>query len=264
MRVFAEHFIFNGISSDLMGLMLCDWDGSAILEETSGGSTIDLHTAKPIHRDIWYLYNTSYSNQLTFSIHLIKKDFSAISLVEQAAITRWLIRKDGYKDFQFDNKEYGEVIFRATAIKATMLSVGNITRGIKVDFVCDSPYGYSFIESKTFHGNTTNLFINSSEENGYIYPLLSIHVHQSGEIIIYNSFEDRSTIIENCVENEVITINNELKTITTTSTHNLSNDFNYIWFRLVRRDNEIENSIAIFGNATVTMTYQLIRKVGVE
>ena len=96
--------------------------------------------------------------------------------------------------------------------------------------------------------NTYTLF-DTSDEIGYIYPDLKIICLESGKLELYNSNENRKTIIENCSANEVINFSENLVFSSSNESHKIQNDFNYIFFRIANsygnRKNIISSSIPV-------------------
>ena len=68
------------------------------------------------------------------------------------------------------------------------------------------------------------------------------------DLIITNSIEEnRTTVIKNCVENEVIEM--EYPIIKTSfSTHKIQNDFNYNFFRIANTEDKIVNNITFISS----------------
>lgn len=261
-KIYAKSFTYNGTSTKSFGIEMCSFDAPSGYEEVSGGTAVDIDAVKPSRHDKWNFYGAAYSAALSFSVHLMKCDSSEFTLTEQADIARWLIRQDGFHAFVFEDSDYSSILFYAAGTKMSTLNIGNRAVGIKVDFICNSPFGFSMETENIYEGGHSYPFENHSEENGYLYPALEIKVNTDGAIKIHNTFDDRETVIENCIAGETISLDNESKIIRTDSSHDLSNDFNYKWFRIGRIDENNVNTITITGDCVVKMKYQLIRKVG--
>lgn len=266
MRVYSSDFSFNGITAASHGLCLCSFDGTA--ELTNAGSTLEFTTAKAIGSYKWYSYGHEYAEPLSFTIHIVKKDYSSFTMSEKAMIARWLLRIDGYKPFQFGTGEYMDIIFNARGESMKEIVVGQ-TQGIEVNFVCESPFGFTPVTHKKFKitgDNQQFLFNNDSEEIGYIYPSMKITIDFDCDLTIINQSDaNRATTIRDCKAGEIITLNNELKIISTTIPllHDIQNCFNYQWFRFYRGEFEQDNKLLISGQCTIELEYQLIRKIGV-
>ncbi|WRK55793.1 DUF6558 family protein [Coprobacillaceae bacterium CR2/5/TPMF4] len=97
-----------------------------------------------------------------------------------------------------------------------------------------------------------------------VYPKkLTITLRQAGDLTITNSLDDRTFGIKNCENNEVITIDCVNRIIQTSSdTHNVYDDFNYNFFRLMQTETDTENEFTFSLPCDVEMTYNEVRKVG--
>ncbi|MCX4315410.1 MAG: hypothetical protein OSJ52_02040 [Lachnospiraceae bacterium] len=265
MRVYSCGFIYNEISSDKMGVMLCNF-GRSGLETTSAGEKIELSTQKLSGRDRWYHYSSTFGEALSFTLHIIKTDKSRMERHEIAEYSRWLQRRDGYKKFQFLGTEFAGIEFYAIATELNELSVGNVTYGLEVKMMTDAPYGVSAKLSKTisFTGDNTYTDFNHSDEYGYLYPDLNIVVQAAGDLTITNQFEARQTVIRNCQAGELLTLNGELRQITSSKPYQLEDRFNWKWLRFCKTDKNSQNILSASLPCIVTVTYRNIRKVGVS
>lgn len=100
-----------------------------------------------------------------------------------------------------------------------------------------------------------------SYEEGYIYPQMEITVKEDGDLIIHNSIENRETYIANCKANEVITL--EYPVIQSSdSSHNIQNDFNWIFFRVANTYDNSRNDLVISLPCSIKIKYSPIVKVG--
>ncbi len=265
MRVYSCGFLYNGISSDKMGVRLCSFGGSG-LDTTSAGEKIELSTQKLSGRDRWYHYSSAFGEALSFTLHIVKTDKSRMERHEIAEYSRWLQRRDGYKRFQFFGTEFAGIEFYAIATELNELSVGNVTYGLEVKMITDAPYGLAPKQSKTisFTGENTYTYFNQSDDYGYLYPDLEITVQADGDLTITNQFEARQTAIRDCQAGEILTLNGDLRQITSTRPDKLEDRFNWKWLRFCKTDQSSQNLLSASLPCTVTMAYQNIRKVGVS
>ena len=72
----------------------------------------------------------------------------------------------------------------------------------------------------------------TSDEEGYIYPDISITLKSAGNLEVTNSFDGRKTIVKNCKSGETIQFNKYLQIISSDDGHIVSNDFNYKFIRI--------------------------------
>lgn len=260
----AKHFVYNGVSSEEMNVMLCRFDSSG-KEDVSAGSLLELKNSKTFGMNHWDFYNSSYKEPLSFTIQIKKISNTPFTLQEQANITQWICCKDGYKPFQFDDWDYDKVIFYSFCQELLFINIGGQIIGAQANFVCNAPFAFSPIQHKIFLSNTTNLFYVLSDEIGFLYPKFTIEIIKDCDVQIINESESkRVTEIQHCIAGETIILDNQLKIIQSDKTHDFANDFNFVWFRLVKLNyKHTKNEISVIGDCKVTMTYQFIRKIGV-
>lgn len=265
MAVHPTGFVFDDKTTEEFGLILCSFDSG--YEDGVAGSEIEFtKTSNPVRKRWYKTGNATYQSPLEFSVQVAKPSFEEFDTYELAAIQRWLIRQDGYKDFQFIQKDYDNVHFNVMVNKMEYVGTG-IVRGITINFVCDSPFGYGHLEKFKYSASGNTLvfkIIDMSDEIGYIYPDVTIEILQNCNLSIHNSIENRTFTVKNCIKNEVITIDGKtLQMSTTAISHNLYNDSNYIFPRIANKYYERTNIFTINGKCNITMSYRPIRKVGV-
>lgn len=265
MAVHPSGFVFDDKVSDEFGLIICSFESG--YEDGLAGSEIEFtKTSNPVCKRWIKTGNAVYQSPLEFSIQVAKPDFIEFDSYELAAIQRWLIRQDGYKDFQFIQSDYDDVHFNVMVNKIEYVGTG-IVQGLTINCVCDSPFGYGHLVKKEFttsSGERSFKIIDLSDEVGYIYPDMTIEILSNCNLIIHNSIEDRTFKLENCIQNEIITINGKsLQMSSTAIKHKLYNDSNFIFPRVANKYYERTNIFTITGDCNITLSYRPIRKVGV-
>ena len=110
MTVYTNGFIFNDITSDELGLMVCEFDGNAP-SETSGGNIEFTLTSAPVQNRWYKSGNTNYSEAIKFAFQVIKKNKEPIDSYEYPTYARLLQRKDDYKEFTITKLDYDTVHF---------------------------------------------------------------------------------------------------------------------------------------------------------
>lgn len=261
MNVSANGFVFAERTSDDFGLIICQFDDSS---DSDGASQIEFSLINSPIQNKWYKSgNSNYTEALKFSFSVAKDNFSPIDAYEYSAIMRWLVRKDDFKDFMITRNDYDNIHFYAQ-LNASPIEIGGNIVGINIEGTTNAPFGFSALETYTFDTNDGNTFsfLDNSDEIGYIYPDLKITVRTAGDISILNKTENRTFTLKNCVANEIITIDGKTLQISTTAiSHNIFNDSNYQYFRIVNDYDKRKNTIVISGDCSVEIKYRPIRKV---
>lgn len=264
MAICAERFIFDDIPCEKYGLMICNF-GS--VSENGTISTIEVTKSSIPIQNKWFITgNVSYKEALSFKFQVAKVDFSIIDSYEQSAITRWLMRKDGYKRLQFIQNDFENIYFNVIVDSIKILTCGSLTYGLEISCIADSPFGYDHVSSidTVLMANEPITYLDLSDEIGYIYPDLTITILQSGNLSIHNSIENRYFKVNNCMANEIIKINGDTLTMTSNiNSHSIYNDFNFEFFRIANNLSTRKNVITSNLKCRFQMSLSPIRKVGV-
>lgn len=265
----ANDFMYAGERLSDYQMMLCKFDGGSG-ETISAGSSLNFGTVRPAGSDRFFLTNTSYEETLTATFQICKNKCltSDVSIKpeELSAIIRWLGRKDGYHRLKLYQPDYEELFFIGSFHNIQEIKVGNLTCGLEVTFLSDSPYAYmDTIELDfTVDSSHPHTIINLSHETGHLYPsVFTCKCLADGNLQLTNSIENRITEIKNCVKNETITLRGQQKEIISDrNTHMLYNDFNYNYFRLANTYRNNINMITASIPCEIHVEYNPIRKVG--
>ena len=106
-------------------------------------------------------------------------------------------------------------------------------------------------------GKTTDL-------NNSLRPDMEITILSEGNFKLTNSMDKKVMKINNCKSNEIITIDGENQVITSSlPSHDLSNDFNYFFPRIINTYEERCNTFTPNLDCKIKITYSPIRKVGI-
>lgn len=261
MKVYTKGFIYDGKTSDDFGILVCKIKGNEP-SDTSGGEIEITKIESPIQNRWYKSGNSNYTDALQFSFQMCKSNFQPFDAYEYSSISRWLCRKDNYKDFMITRKDYDNIHFYTQFNISPVEVAGNIV-SITVTGIADSPFGYSQINKYVIKSNgfTEYTIFDLSDEIGYIYPDIEIDITDNCDIFITNLHENRTFILKNCVANEIIKIDGKLLQMTTNAERNLYADTNYIYPRISNDYDNRKNIFQIYGNCTVTMKYREIRKV---
>ena len=91
---------------------------------------------------------------------------------------------------------------------------------------------------------------------------MKIKCLSSGNLIINNSIENRDTVIKNCTQNEIISLDYPIIESTLIS-HKLQNDFNFNFVRIANTYENTLNKLTFSLPCEVQLSYNPIKKVGV-
>jgi phage-related protein len=254
MIINATDFTFCNKKLSDFGFIIANFEHSAV-EDTSCGN-IEVITARPPMSDKNIIHGVNHGEPIKLIFQVVKTE--PVTAAEYEEIMRWLV-KPTYNYITFDNDIYFNVYINVVAKK-----ICGQVYGFEITATNDSIYSYSK-EYQTTISSTTTL-TDESSVIGYTYPyFIAIRVQSDGDVVIKNESDtNRTTEIKNCIAGEKIIIDCENKIITSNSnSHNLSEDFNFVFFRLFNTENTRENVISVSDNIIVEMVYRFKRMVTV-
>lgn len=259
MAINAKDFTFCNKKLSDFGFIIANFDSSSD-EDVSCGN-VELITARPPMSSKNIIHGVSYGEPIKLVFQVVKFDYvtctcssEPVTDKEYEDLMRWLV-KTNYNYVNFDD---GDVYFNVT-MSVTAKKVGGHIRGFEITATNDSVYSYSEQHTTTLSSGTWMLKDESSVI-GYTYPELSITASANGDVSIERD-GDRKTVISNCIAGEVLTIDCEHEIIKSSiSSHDLSSDFNFVFFRFFNTEETRDNTIYV-TNANVQMNYRLKRMV---
>jgi len=281
MPFYAANFIYNGIISSEYGLRITSSSG----ESSDAGSDVALFTQEIYRRPRIYLMGVQQSPTLEIPFEINTR--YELSATEDSVISNWLFGQMNYKKLQIVQSDMQYVYYNAIFTGKTTVKVGNIIRGYSGIVKCDSPFAWEYAKTITRNSTTVPLrynvngyltddyfTINNTSDNAdYTYPTITFTMNKfGGDLSITNSSDNnREFLFTDLSPNEVITVDNDLQTISSSivGVNRLLNfvhyeldgsisDTSYNWFRYVPK----ENDLAISGNViSVAFQHQFARKI---
>lgn len=260
-------FEYDGICLSDLGFMVCSFDG--ITESQLEGSKITFNQTSVMMGKKQLLSNTKYEECLTTEFDICKincngnPEDSYISVEEEEKIRRWLNRKKFHK-FKILSDRFKKIYFMGSFNVQSNEFAGNI-HGMHLSFVSDAPFGYTDSKYKfSVEQNEPYTIYDMSAEEGDIFLTATITCKSSGTLEITNSFNNSTTIIRNCIEGEVISINNMIiQSSNEEHDSSIMNDFNFIFPKIVNNYNDRKNVYTFSLPCDVVFEYRELRKIGI-
>lgn len=260
MSFYATSFTYDGISSELYGLICASNDTSGSGSSSAGSDISILEDYLP-RRETPYFYGVSFPTKLEFPVRFMSEDPIPRNRVSE--IEKWLFGNIQYKELRLIQEDMDEFYFNCFFTSPTVVSSGNEIVGFQATATCDAPWGWgtTVTVTKTGLSDTTTTIINLSDNNRYTKPEITLtFATGQDEVTLVNSSDTGSTamVFEDVTSGEIITINNDLRMIS--SNRELIVDrFNGKYLYLIPGT----NTLTITGTiATMVISYIPAKKVG--
>ena len=258
----ALNFTYDGVSSEDMGIIMCSYDGDS--EITTVGSKVEFSTAKSPNSYKWLKTNATYTEQLTFTFSLgknpcmINDEEMYFSSEDQAAIIRWLVRKEYHYLCFYDTDSFQNIYYNCFMTLEKKQIAGK-TIGFTATVTCDAPFGWSEERTATVTTDINKVF-DTSQEIGYIIPNTVITALSDGDVKVYNDNTNETTVIKNCKANEQITLTDMMRISSSIEHKNLYDDFGDWVFPKIQ--NSYNNNVNTFEltNCKLNIKWREIRK----
>jgi phage-related protein len=264
MAFWGSEFIFNRTPSSIFNLYISSSsEGGEV--EVEGGSNVEITTQKIFRRSKPYLLGVQQSPVLEFPIYFNCEN--ELDAVTSGQISKWLFGHYNYKKLQIVQDDLDGVYFNCFLKDPRVYKVGNIIRGFQANVSCDSPFAWTFDKTKTLTYSVapsavSATFNNQSDDNYYLYPKAVITMNVTGGDVGITNTSDGSRVFSfsSLSANEVLTVDNDLEMITSSTTLNrLPNFISKKWLRFVPGT----NNFTVSGNvSSIVLTYRFAKKVG--
>lgn len=258
-------FEYDGLNLSDLGYVICNFNSDDLKTVTSG-SQISFNTILAHNGEKFELINSQYKECLstTFQIckNLCDENNAEIPFKEYRDLMSWLNRKEFHK-FKFLEGDYLDLFFNAS-FNVSRIELNGRLIGLELNMFTDSPLAYresEIINIDNQEENSTKVLYNKSDEEGYIYPHMEIKINKNGDFKIYNSLDDRTMLISNCTEGEIITLDYPVIQSSDLS-HNIQNDFNWNFFRIVNTFKDKKNLLTISIPCEIKIKYNPLIKFG--
>lgn len=244
--MFAMDFLFDGQRASDFNLMICSFNGES---ETVSGGEVEYNVVKTPGRDRFTFYGSQLNSVLQWNFSICKnpcrntnQSSQYFDQYEESMVSKWLIKTDGYRYFQFDQPGY-EDIFYNVCFNITPHQINGHTVGFDLTATSDCGYGFTdIIKRKAIIKYGVDFKLNvHSDINTYILPLVKIK--GVGNFYIKNNSDimQKESDFENVSSTKQIIMDSDCDSIYGIDN---PNDFNWYFLRLVDGINNITtNSI---------------------
>lgn len=260
------NFIYDGISLQSMGYMVCDFDSRSSVDKVTTDSQRNFKSTSMYGGKYQPFTVSTYDDRIEFTFNICKRvcntiQESTLNLMEIKSLKRWLNRPEPHK-FKIIYKEYADYYFEGS-FNVQEVFYGNLRVGLELTFISNRPFGMH--EPVLYTADLTSTGVLSiadiSDEIGYIYPDLTITCKASGDLELLNSFDDRKTLIKNCKTGEVIHFSPTLLLASSIDSHKIQDDFNFTFLRISNSIYSRANNITASLPCHIRIQYSPIAKV---
>ena len=267
----AVDFSYDGLLLSDFKFIICDFNGSSGIDTVSAGSKITFNTVSKNRGRSYTLTSTQYDECYTTTFDICKdpdifetQQERYITADEYRDIMRWLNRNEFLKVSFLDEELDNEPVFYRGSFNVEKIKLAEKLIGFTLTLETDKPfaYGEERIEQWTATSmSLSHMFVDGSDEVGYIYPKLKITCNASGNFTIHNDLTDTTMAINNCTSGEILTIDGENQIITSSiSSHKVYEDFNYEFLKIGNDFDNSINTITVNRACKVELSYYPVMK----
>ena len=264
MAFFGRSFMFDGVPSEVYGLYIMDIDANAI-NQSMASSSMEIKEQKVFRRPTPYFLGATPSPKLQFEFSAYSEE--GIDADTFQIIARWLFSSRKYKKLQIDQEDIRNIYFNCIMNDPKIVRVGNIIQGFTCTVLCDSPYAWLYPRTVSYTYTDPNLndspitFYNASDDSGsYLYPdslIITMNNFGGNCRIVNTSDNDRTFLLSNLLAGEVITMDCNLQTISSSTGLKRLENFNKNFLRL----SPGVNYLKLTGNVgSLSMTTKFVAK----
>lgn len=258
MSFYALDFVFNGVSSRSYGLTIIS-NNSGVDEYTLLRQKLE--TNKSLNATKSFILDLKDDVNTEFELYM--KSENPLTTHEINRISDWLCPQDTqYKKLFILQDDMLDYHYNCKIKRIDITTYGNIPYVLKCTIECDSQFVWSNIKTKTF--NITSLpYVCNLQNPSYekeTKPIYKIKCDSAdGTIKIVNNTLDKYMELTNLSKDEIITIDTNILSITSSLEILRLGDFNKVFLPLARGTNKF----TITGNiSTFEIQYQLAKRYG--
>lgn len=228
------------------GCMVCDIDTSNGFETINSDSQLTFDSVSQNNGKYFPLTTSYYTDRIEITFQICKyrcpNGLHPFTIYEVREIKRWLNRPNCHK-FKLIQPDWAD-IYMMGSFNISEIKFNDQTYGLELTFISNRPFALHEPITYNFEldNGTSYSFYDKSDEIGHIYPSAVITCLSSGNLQLINSQEpDRKTIINNVAKNEIITCTPNLIISTSLLSHEIQNDFNFKFPRIVNKYGDRKN-----------------------
>lgn len=253
----AVYFTYAGVFSGSYGLKIADFDSSNIGENQAFSPSLSL--LKTPSKIRFYHGGLEYNEPVSFEFSVISENVIPHEL--RTSILSWLVGRGSFLPLRFHDDSLESFTYYCVFTESSTIYVNGACHGFKLTATFDSPFarGESTSVTTTSGANHVSILNRSDLFYRYTYPVVEF---TGGSIDIVNLTDDisRHFTMSGFNQSDVVTVDNEVKTITcSTPGDNLSKFTSKHWLRL----RPGSNTLLVVSNGDVTITCPRYAMIGI-
>lgn len=259
-----DYFIYDNVNSLSMGLDVCYFNNSSQGDSISNDSKYDWTLLSLFDGAYQPFIYSHFEDTLQFEFSVCKRncygvDDSIFSPSEASKIKRWLNRGQSCRLILSSALD----IYYQGSFNVTQVIYSSNIVGFNLTFKSDRPFGSKMISpySGTVTKDSPIIVIDQSDNIGYVYPSLQLTLKESGDLKLTNKIDNRQTIVKNCTTGEILNFTDTQQLFTSLPSHNVLDDFNFVFQRITNTFNNAVNEISSNLSCDYVMTYVPSSKV---
>ena len=264
MPFYSSSFVYDSRPSSYFNLYVSEIGGDGN-STWNGAGSMEIYNKKLYRRSTPFFYGSAVGDNMEFELSFTSPE--DIDSRTSELIQKWLFSSRSYKKLMIVQPDMQDVYMNVILNDPQVVREGNLIRGYTCTAQCDSPFGgWKFPKTKTYTYtaeviDTTVTFNNTSDDNGdYLYPQLVITMNNAGGDITITNQSDSNRVFSftGLFPSEILTVDNSLQQISSSTDLRRMSNFNKKFFRLIPGI----NTIRFQGNvSSIAMTYQFVAKI---
>ena len=267
-NIYAIDFEYDGSYLSDFRFIVCSINEGGGANVMDAGSAISMETVSMSRGAHFELTSAKYDKALETSFQICKDpdkfdpEEREITRNEFRELSAWLNRGQ-FLPFciRDDDDLYSEACYYNASFNLSKIQIAGRTYGIELKMTTDSPHGHGELEETQFLFETVDEYAEmlcAGDEYGFVYPDLNITCNAGGDLHLSCDLGRCDFKVRNCTSGEVIKVDGKRRIITTSSsTHDIANDFNYEFFRIgITREDRLNGITSKGIPCLVSISYE--------
>lgn len=243
----ARYFHYDGIWSGMYGLQLADFDSDPVRETETYARNLSVLKAPSLVRFFYGGDDDASAPECEFAV--ISQE--GIPGEMRGEILSWLVGRKGFKPLILEDDDNSGFTYYCNFTRAETIWINGLCHGFRLTGTLDSYFARGVPTVAKAAAGTHEIKIQNRSDivDEYVYPKVEF---TGSSVSIINKTDDPARAFEftGLDSDEKIVVDNELRTIESSTSDMRLDKFNKNWLRLRRGSNTL--SITSEGDVTIT------------